>query len=150
MTAIIEQKLRTNVLRLPANDTAIVFKSQLTRAQFHDGAQYKADGAWLSKATLDTVSADDRKRIASVVPDFLIEVKSETDRINTLKKKMIDGWMANGVQLAWLIDPQKNRVWIYRQNKPVEELTGQHIVLDGENLLPGFKLSLHEIENFNV
>jgi Uma2 family endonuclease len=112
-----------------------------------DGSEYKADGAWVSMEKINALSAAERKRIAALVPDFVIEVRSETDRISRLKKKMAEGWMANGVQLAWLIDPIKERVWVYRsgQAEP-EEHANFDTVLSGGTLLPGFELDLRDLK----
>jgi Uma2 family endonuclease len=115
---------------------------------FHlpDGSTYKADGAWISNEKIGKLSKEERKKIASIVPDFVMEVCSETDRISKLKEKMTDGWLANGVRLAWLIDPVKKRVFIYREGQKVEELKGLAHLLSGEDLLPGFEFDLSEME----
>lgn len=95
---------------------------------------------------INALSEEDRKGIASIVPDFVMEVRSETDRIATLKKKMTDAWMANGVKLAWLIDPVKEKAWIYRADGASEEIDGFHHSLSGEDILPGFELKLTELK----
>jgi Uma2 family endonuclease len=45
------------------------------------------------------------------------------------------------VQLAWLINPQQQQVEIYRQNQDVE-VRNLPTQLSGEDILPGFRLSL--------
>ena len=50
--------------------------------------------------------------------------------------------MANGVRLAWLIDPVKQKAYVYRQDEStamVPDFTGK---LSGEEVLPGFELDL--------
>lgn len=71
-------------------------------------------------------------------------MRSDSDRISQLKKKMADTWMANGVHLGWLVDPMSEIVYLYRQNGSVEEVHGFDQELSGEDVLPGFifKLSL--------
>jgi Uma2 family endonuclease len=59
---------------------------------------------------------------------------------------MADAWMANGVQLAWLIDPRSQKAWIYRAGAPVEEVPDFETTLSGEPLLPGFELDLRELK----
>jgi len=49
--------------------------------------------------------------------------------------------MDAGVQLAWLINPQQQQVEIYRQKQDVE-VQNLPTQLSGENVLPGFSLSL--------
>jgi Uma2 family endonuclease len=62
-----------------------------------------------------------------------------------LQQKMTNNWLANGVQLAWLIDPYKEQVFVYRQGKEVECVKGFNQKLSGEQLLPGFELDLMEM-----
>jgi Uma2 family endonuclease len=50
------------------------------------------------------LSKEDREGFAPICPDFVIELRSRTDRLVDLKPKMIDH-IANGVRLVWLIDP---------------------------------------------
>ena len=94
--------------------TGKVFSSS-TSFDLPDGSQYKADGAWISNEKISQLTDKERKSIASIVPDFVMEVRSETDRLAKLKKKMTVAWIANGVQLAWLIDPKSEKAWVYRQ-----------------------------------
>jgi len=64
---------------------------------------------------------------------------------------MLDTWMKNGVRLAWLIDPYKQKAYIYREgaNKP-EEIKGfDHTFLDGEEVVKGFRLPLEKFKIFN-
>lgn len=120
--------------------------SPSTSFDLPDGSQYKADGAWISNEKIAQLSQKERKSIASIVPDFVMEVRSETDRLPKLKEKMEDAWMANGVQLAWLIDPKSQKAWIYRQGQKVEEINGFQNVLSGENVLSNFEFDLSEMK----
>lgn len=120
--------------------------SPSTSFDMPDGAEYKADGAWISMEKIGRLSPEERKHIALIVPDFVIEMRSETDRLPRLKKKMTEGWMANGVRLAWLIDPIRERAWIYRAVGPAEEISGFDRVLSGEDILPGFELDLRALK----
>jgi len=58
---------------------------------------------------------------APLCPDFVVELRSTTDRLKPLRKKM-EEYMENGAQLGWLIDPRKKKVYVYRPGVPVEEL----------------------------
>lgn len=120
--------------------------SPSTAFDMPDGAEYKADGAWISMEKINRLSTDERRRIARIVPDFIIEMRSETDRLSKLKKKITDGWIANGVRLAWLIDPIKERAWVYRADGSVVEYSGFEHVLSGEGVLPGFELDLRALK----
>lgn len=73
-------------------------------------------------------------------------MRFETDRLSKLKKKITEGWIANGVRLVWLIDPVKERAWVYRADGSVEEISGFDQVLSGEDVLPGFALDLRTLK----
>lgn len=53
-------------------------------------------------------------------------------------------YMANGVRLGWLINPQQQQVEIYRLDREVEVLQSP-TVLDGEDVLPDFRLDMGSI-----
>ena len=53
-------------------------------------------------------------------------------------------YIDNGVRLAWLIDPQREAVWIYRKDGSVDKVTSFDQVLSGEDVLEGFALTLSE------
>ncbi len=108
-----------------------------------DGAQCKADGSFVSRAQLQFFSDEELSHIPHLVPDFVMEVRSTTDRIGALKTKMEEVWIANGVRLAWLIDPIKERAWVYRANGEVVEIHNFNQKLSGEDVLPGFELDLN-------
>lgn len=110
-----------------------------------DGSTHKADGAWISKQKLDRLTPAEQESIALIVPDFVMELRSKTDSLLQLKKKMTKVWMANGVQLAWLIDPYTQKAWVFRAGAPVEEMPDFNHTLSGEDVLPGFTLSLREL-----
>lgn len=111
-----------------------------------DGSTYKADGAWISMKRLKQLTPEQADSISFLVPEFVMEVRSKSDTVAKLKKKMTDVWMANGVQLAWLIDPRSQKAWIYRPGAPVEEISNFDATLSGEPLLPGFELDLRDLK----
>jgi Uma2 family endonuclease len=80
------------------------------------------------------------ERYWHLCPDFIIEVRSRTDRGRALREKMRE-WIDNGAQLGWLIDPEKREVEVYRPNGGVEVLTNPES-LTGEGLIEGFTLDL--------
>ena len=111
-----------------------------------DGSTYKADGAWISMKQLKTLTPEQQDGISFLVPEFVMEVRSKSDTLAKLKKKMTEGWMANGVQLAWLIDPRSQKAWVYRAGLSVEEVPNFDATLSGEPLLPGFELDLRDLK----
>jgi Uma2 family endonuclease len=83
---------------------------------------------------------EDEEQFRTIAPDFVIELRSGTDRLKTVIAKM-EEYIENGVRLGWLIDPQTENVHIYRLN-------GNHSIQDfdeilsGEDVLPKFELNL--------
>ena len=76
-------------------------------------------------------------------PDFVIELMSPTDELRDLQQKMLE-YLECGVKLAWLIDPDRRQVEIYRQDAAKEILTNP-VTLSGEGILPGLVVELSEI-----
>ena len=103
------------------------------------------DASWILKSRLVEMTEEDRRGFWRISPDFVIELRSSSDRLRGLHAKM-DEYMDNGVRLGWLIDPldPQRRVYIYRPNSPVEILDGPE-TLSGEPELPGFILNLKPI-----
>jgi Uma2 family endonuclease len=109
-----------------------------------DASIRSADGAWVSMEKMAVLSAAERSKFARLVPDFVIEVRSTSDRIGKLKKKMTDTWIANGVRLAWLIDPKMRKAYVYRPGQATEEIKGFECSLSGEDVCSGFELDLRK------
>ena len=84
-----------------------------------DGSMMSPDGAWVSSARWNALSAKDRARFAPLCPEFVIELRSPSDSLRQLEEKMIL-WIDNGAQLAWLIDPESQTVQVYRPGEGVE------------------------------
>lgn len=57
----------------------------------------------------------------------------------------MESWIKNGTRLAWLIDPQEEKVWIYRQNGNIDELPGFDRILNGEDVLQNFTFDLKDL-----
>jgi len=97
-----------------------------------------ADAAWMSSQKWNALDAEELKRFARTCPEFVIEVRSETDRLRLLQKKM-EMWIANGTQVAWLIDPIEKAVTIYRPGDEPEHLAHPTSV-QGTGPIAGFEL----------
>jgi len=121
--------------------------SPSTGIELPTGAIKSPDGAWVSDERLATSLQDEEDDYLKAIPDFIVEVRSVTDRLPKLKKKMEKTWMANGVRLSWLIDPYGEKVWIYRENQEpelVENFDGK--TLSGEEIMPGFEMPLDKMK----
>lgn len=111
-----------------------------------NGATKMQDASWISPENL-SAGDDDEESFIQTVPDFVVEIRSASDRLNKLQEKMTETWMANGVRLAWLIDPYAEKAYIYRQDAVPEVVTGfPGKKLSGESVLPGFELPLQEMK----
>jgi len=75
-----------------------------------------------------------------VCPNFVIELRSQSDRVRVLREKM-DEWLANGAQLGWLIDPDIRTIEIYRPGLEAETRAGASSIA-GEGPVAGFVLDL--------
>ncbi|MBX7172138.1 MAG: Uma2 family endonuclease [Pyrinomonadaceae bacterium] len=123
--------------------TGVCFESS-AKFTLSNGAKRMPDAAWILKERYFALSKEEREeRFTKIAPDFVIELRSKSDRLPILQKKMRE-YIENGVRLGWLIDPEKQRVHIYRGDKTVEILDKPTIV-SGENVLQGFELDLTDI-----
>jgi Uma2 family endonuclease len=113
-----------------------------------DGEIRAADGAWISDENLQNLPMEERKRFARIVPDFVIEVRSTSDNIGKLKRKISDIWIKNGVKLAFLIDPKSEKAWVYRADGSIDEVVGFNTALSGENVCEGLKFDLNQMRLF--
>ncbi|MDA0745148.1 MAG: Uma2 family endonuclease [bacterium] len=108
-----------------------------------NGAVRSPDAAWIDRSRLVSLTEEDRRRFIPLCPDFLIELRSESDPLNVLQDKMQE-YVENGTRLAWLIDPYQGKVYVYRSDLPVEILE-QPSRVSGEPVLRGFVLNMEEI-----
>ncbi|MBG1244502.1 Uma2 family endonuclease [Nostoc sp. NZL] len=108
-----------------------------------NGAVRSPDAAWIKRDRWEAIPAELRKKFAPICPDFVIELRSQSDRLQILQDKMQE-YIDNGTQLGWLIDRKQRQVFIYRPNIAVEVLDNPK-TLYGEPLLPGFVLDLSQV-----
>lgn len=132
------------------NRLGYVFDSS-TIFKLPNGAKRSPDVSWVIRERWEALSPEDRRRFPPLCPDFVIELRSETDSLPPLQRKM-DEYLANGLRLGWLLDPQTPLAEIYRPDREVETLnfSTQQIYpcLSGESVLPKFILDLTSIFNF--
>ena len=108
-----------------------------------NGAKRGPDAAWISKKHWDRLTDEEQESFSNLAPDFVIELRSKSDRLARLEQKM-EEYMANGVRLGWLLDPIKNRATIYRPGRTPQEIDKPDI-LNGDPVLPGFRFDFREI-----
>jgi Uma2 family endonuclease len=122
------------------NELGEVFDSS-TGFTLPNGAVRSPDVSWIRTERWDMLSQDQKERFAPICPDFVIEIRSKSDGLKYLLDKMLE-YIANGSQLAWLIDRFENKVYIYSPGKPVIVHESLQVMLSGESVLPGFTLNL--------
>jgi len=109
-----------------------------------DGSVRSPDAAWLSKEKFEQLTEAQRQKFPPVCPEFVVEVRSPSDGLAALRRKMED-YLANGVQLGILLDPTARTATIYRPEQIPEEFAGFEQELSGEPVLPGFLLDLQPL-----
>jgi Uma2 family endonuclease len=108
------------------------------------GAARSPDAAWVSKVRLAKLTKEQRRKFLRLCPEFIVEVMSPSDRLKDAKEKMAE-WIANGVQLGWLIDGDRRTVYIYRAGRSEPEKRTGVKKLAGEGPIAGFVLELTDI-----
>ena len=105
-----------------------------------NGARRSPDAAWTLKSRIASLDPAIREKFWHICPDFVIELRSSTDRHRALRDKMHE-YLANGAQLGWLIDPDRRSVEVYRPGGEVETRTDIDSIA-GEGPVAGFVLDL--------
>ncbi len=100
------------------------------------------DTSWISPERLAALDSE-QYRTGQVCPDFVAEIRSSTNSLTGLRRKM-DEYIVAGARLGWLIDPRNRRVTIYRPGQEPEVLEDPEI-LSGEDVMPGFEFRVREL-----
>jgi Uma2 family endonuclease len=108
------------------------------------GAVYSPDASWVSNERLEQLTKEQRRKFLRLCPEFVVEVMSPRDRLTIVQDKM-DDWMANGVQLGWVIDGDNQAIYIYRAGHREAEKRAGLSILSGEDPVTGFELNLRDI-----
>jgi Uma2 family endonuclease len=110
-----------------------------------NGAMKCPDASWITLDKWENLTQEQKEKLAPICPDFVVELRSRSDRIPDLQQKM-EEYIANGSRLGWLIDPYGKSVYIYRLEKEMEIHDKWNKPLSGEDVLPGFELDLTELD----
>ncbi|HEX4154758.1 MAG TPA: Uma2 family endonuclease [Acidobacteriaceae bacterium] len=108
-----------------------------------DGSMRSPDAAWVQRSRWDGLTEEQQDGFSPVCPEFVIELRSRSDNLDDLRAKMGD-WIANGAELAWLVDPERKAVEVYRPGRAPEIQEG-HSAVYGEGPVGGFVLELARI-----
>lgn len=111
-----------------------------------NGAMRSPDAAWIPNEKWYGLPTEQRKKFAPICPEFVVEMRSQSDSLTRLQAKM-EEWMENGCRLAWLIDPSKEQVQVFRNTTSPFHAHPQLIetfdhVLSGEDVLEAFQFDL--------
>jgi len=98
------------------------------------------DAAWISSELWNSLTPDEQEKLPHFCPEFIVEVRSPSDRAATVERKM-GKWIANGAQLAWLIDPIRKLAIVYRPGLAPETIVRPEF-LEGEGPVAGFRLKM--------
>jgi Uma2 family endonuclease len=124
------------------DNTGVCFDSS-AGFKLPNGAQVSPDASWVLRERYEALTQAERETFAPLCPDFVVELRSKSDRLQVLQAKMRE-YIAQGARLGWLIDPVTKTVYVYRPAQEVETLREPQ-TLAGETVLPGFELRLDEI-----
>ncbi len=108
-----------------------------------DGSMMSPDASYLTKEAFVAIPKKERRKFPHICPNFVVELISESDTLAESKKKMAR-WMENGVELGWLIEPEKQRVFVYTTGS-VAPIVIQGDSIAGSGPIEGFKLNLREL-----
>jgi Uma2 family endonuclease len=120
----------------------VVFAST-TLFRLPNGALRSPDASWIQMVRWQALTTDQQEEFPPIAPDFVIELRSRTDRLIDQQEKMQE-YVSCGVRLGWLIDPLLQQVQIYKPDEPAVVLSNPRSVSD-QSVLPGFVLDLNGI-----
>ena len=105
-----------------------------------NGTDRSFDAGWIQRQRWEALTPPERRKFPQIAPDVVIELRSATDALPVLQKKMQE-YLNAGLRLARPINPQQQQVEIdrIRQTPATHHLPTE---LSGEDLLPEFSLNL--------
>lgn len=107
-----------------------------------DSSVLNPDAAYVTAHQLEGLKRGELAHFLRLAPAFVLELLSVSESLQKTQKKM-QVWMANGVQLGWLVDPYAKAVHIYEQGAVPRIETGPQVT--GSGPVAGFVLDLEEI-----
>jgi Uma2 family endonuclease len=107
-----------------------------------NGAICSPDLAWVSRERWDSIDETARERFVPLAPDFVLELRSGSDRLDVLQAKLEEYREAGG-RLGWLIDPIEGKVHVYEPG--AVQIHDRPERLSAGAVMPGFELDLASI-----
>lgn len=110
-----------------------------------NGALRSPDISWISHTKRQEYLGEASEHFPDLIPDFVIELRSPTDKVADLIRKMAE-YISSGVRLGWIVDPMDECCYIFRSGKKYEVLYGFDQALSGEEVLIDFSLNLQRLQ----
>lgn len=101
------------------------------------------DASWIRSEQWNALTEEQKASFAPVCPDFVIELRSSSDCLSTLQRKMQE-YIDNEALLGFLIDRKARTVHLYRPGQNPQVLENPVEVL-GDPELPRFVLKMRNI-----
>lgn len=126
---------------LRPNRVGLVFDSS-TGFRLGPDEVLSPDVAFVGKARLAGLKRPPRS-FFSGAPDLAVEVLSPSDTMEQMHEKLTQ-YFLHGTRLIWVINPAERNAHVYRTPE-ADRLLRVTDALDGEDVLPGFRLPLAEL-----
>jgi Uma2 family endonuclease len=139
----LEMTAEGELIVIPATHSLTGARNLELGGQLRDWERRDSRGIGTDSSTILQLSKKSQEGSWHLTPDFLIELKSDTDRLPVVREKMRE-WIANGSRLGWLINPDDRSVEIYRPDRDPELRTGIESI-QGEGPVEGFTLDLRTV-----
>jgi Uma2 family endonuclease len=107
-----------------------------------DGSMLSPDAAYVTAEQLKGLTRADLAGFPRLAPAFVVELRSERDSLAAGAAKM-ENWMANGVQVGWLVDPYAKQVHVFAQG--ASPRIEHDPTIAGSGPVKGFVLDLEEV-----
>lgn len=108
-----------------------------------NGSERSPDTAWISKERWGGLPAEQKRKFAPIIPDYVLELRSDDQSLTELREKM-DEYMDCGCRLGWLVDPQNRRTYVYSANGDIQTVKFDDVLSGGE-VMPGLEVRLEEV-----
>jgi Uma2 family endonuclease len=109
-----------------------------------DGAELSPDASWVPMSRWNALAVEQRKGLARICPDFILELMLPTDTVPVAKTKM-EKWMGYGARLGILINRKRRTVYLYRAGVAEPESLVNPASVSCDPVLPGFTLDMARV-----
>ncbi|HUP00585.1 MAG TPA: Uma2 family endonuclease [Gemmatimonadota bacterium] len=76
-------------------------------------------------------------------PDLAVEIVSPSNTAADIQEKVLE-YLAAGSRLVWVVHPRSRSVTVYRSREEIRVLV-EGESLEGDDVLPGFRLGVSEL-----